>query len=740
MKKTILQKVLAVILAVQLVIMLTACTGATPPDAPTSDSPVSSSPAGDVIVSPSNPDYVDSSSSGGGEEPNPTPPAGEQIVVRFLVDGAVYSSVKGKKGDVIQAPLVSPYKDGYEFVKWEGLEEGVTFTKNKDYVGIFTQSSVPTVKPEIKNVIYLIADGLSSSTIDLARALKGAPLYMDEILLGQQMVVTTNISTIKNADKNESWKISNTDSSSCGTAIATGRKTYKNGQGQITHDNDNDVQYANDGVKTDWKNGETERFKSILRIAQDQGKKTAVITTADILDSTPSAFYSHSERGYWDTIYSDLKKSGVDVIVGTNSYAGNTLASWRSDFASKGYKAVEYNSKASLEKIKKGDKFISIASSGNGNHDPFWDYNNYRSENLRVFDYFNKTIELFDGDEEGFFIMLEGGEIDIGGHNNEPQHALSEIYAFDQTVKLALDYAAKRNDTIVVVTADHGNSQFYLKNGVSAESCPYEWSQTDYFYKNFDGFTRWIKGNAGKRYDGHTLENVLLGVYEPKGLSNPFKSKTEVQNIEIPRYIASLLNADIDRINRAYNGISEKEEFGYVVVDFDKSLQIGVDEKVTAVKNWAVNTEGCGFIKASEVGFHDWENANSDTCYALKCFGTAKSMTGVTITLPSPINVKTTNLTSMTLRCQISMEANGNYPVCRIYKGNNAVLNDGEADGVSLAAHANSKVVDINLGAINFARLADSDGMIRSFTIAIQAKTEGYVYIDELRFAYTFKN
>lgn len=740
MKNKVLQKVLAVILAMQLVIMLTACTHASSPDASTSDPPVSSSPTGDAIDPPSNPGEGDSSASSGDITPSPMQPVGEQVVIRFLVDGTVYSSVKGKKGDVIQAPLVSPYKDGYEFVRWEGFTEGATFAENKDYVGVFKKATTPTVKSEIKNVIYLIADGLSSSTIDLARSLKGAPLYLDEILIGQQMVVTTNISTIKNANQNESWKISNTDSSSCGTAIATGRKTYKNGQGQITHDNDNGVQYANDGVKTDWKNGETERFKSILRIAQDQGKKTAVITTADVLDSTPSAFYSHSERGYWDTIYSDLKKSNVDVIVGTNSYAGNTLASWRSDFASKGYKAVEYNSKEGLGKIKKGDKFISIASSGNGNHDPFWDYNNYTAQNLRIFDYFNKTIELFDGDENGFFIMLEGGEIDIGGHNNEPQHALSEIYAFDQAVKLALEYASKRSDTLVVVTADHGNSQFYLKNGVSAEDCPYEWSQTDYFYRNFDGFTRWIKGNASKHYDGHTLENVLLGIYEPKGLSNPFKSKTEVQNIEIPRYVAKLLNADIDKINRTYNGVSEKEEFGYVVVDFDESLQIGTDENVTAVKNWAAATEGCGFIKASEVGFHDWENVNSDTCYALKCFSTTKSTTGIAITLPSPINVKTTELTSLTLRCQISMEANGNYPVCRIYKGNNAVLNDGEADGVSLAAHANSKVVDINLGAINFARLADSDGMIRSFTIAIQAKTEGYVYIDELRFAYTVKN
>lgn len=592
----------------------------------------------------------------------------------------------------------------------------------------------PIVETEIKNVIYLIADGLSSSTIDMARDLKGAPLFLDEIMIGQQMVVTSNISTLADPDQSEYTKISKTDSSSCGTALATGRKTYKNGQGQIIHLDDNHVPYANDGVKTDWEWGELERFKSILRIAQDQGKKTAVITTADILDSTPSAFYSHSDRGYWDIIYDDLKKANIDVIVGTDSYAGHTLSSWRTDFGSKGYKTVEYTDYNELDAIKVGEKFISIGSSGNGNHDPFWDYNNYQADNIRIFDYFTKTLELFDGNEDGFFIMLEGGEIDIGGHNNEVQHALSELYAFDQTVSLALDYASQRTDTMVVVTVDHGNSQFNFNGGVSADDCPYNWSDENYFYNDFEDFTRWIKRNTYKNYEGHTLENVMLGIYTPDGIANPLKDKTEVQNIEIPRYVASLLNVDIDKENRIYNGMAREEDlFEYTVVDFADTLQIGTDLSVTAVKYWATETEGCGFELASDLAFHDWDNIKSDTCYALKCFDTSKAVSGLTITLPKPIDINAVDVTSLTLRCQVGVDANDSYPICRIYKGNNIVLND--VDGISLAVHSNSKVVDINLGEIDFTRLADEDGMIRSFTITIQSKNNGYIYLDELLFA-----
>lgn len=592
------------------------------------------------------------------------------------------------------------------------------------------------IQSTIKNVIYLIADGLSSSTIDLARELKGDSLYLDEILLGQEMVSTTNLSTLKNAGADEAWKISNTDSSSCGTALATGRKTYKNGQGQVRHDNDQFVPYANDGVKTDWKNGELERLRSIIDLAQDQGKKTAVITTADILDSTPSAFYSHSERGYWDTIYADLKASDIDVLVGTNSYAGNTLSSWRQEFGALGYEKVEYTKKSDLDKVSKGEKYISIADSGNGNHDPFWDYNNYQAGNIRIFEHFSKTLELFEDEEDGFFIMLEGGEIDIGGHNDESQHALSELYAFDETVKLALDFAAVRDDTMVVVTVDHGNSQFHYKNNVSAEDFNLTWTDEAYFYNNFATFTSWMKNNVTKNYDGHTLENVMLGLYVPDAIDNIFDGKSKIENIEIPRYIASLLNIDIDYENRIFNGLEVEEPFGYIVVDFDENLQIGKDNAVSAVSYWGANTSGCGAIKASSVAFHDSENIKGDTCYALRCFNTNNASTGIAITLPSPIGIKQYKLTSLTLRCQISLDAVDSYPMCRIYKGSNEILNNSSTNGVSLAQHANSKVVDVNLGNIDFSKLADSDGIIRSFTINIRTKSIGYIYLDEIRFAY----
>lgn len=596
--------------------------------------------------------------------------------------------------------------------------------------------------PKIKNVIYLIADGLSSSTIDVARDLKGEPLYLDEILLGQDVVVTANLTTLKEPSRDEAWKIANTDSSSCGTALATGRKTYKNGQGQLTHKDDNSVPYANDGVKTDWKNGETERFKSVLALAQEQGKKTAVITSADILDSTPSAFYSHSERGYWDTIYSDLKGSGIDVIVGTNSYGGNTLSSWRQDFSSKGYETVEYTDIDDFDKVTSGEKFISIGESGNGNHDPFWDYNNYRFGNIRLFDYFSKTLDLFDESDDGFFIMLEGGEIDIGGHNNVPEHAFSEIYAFDEVVCRALDYAGMRDDTIVVVAVDHGNSQYHYRGSSDLNSFNLSWDSETYFYNRFAEFTSWNNQHITKNYEGHTLENVMLAMYLPDGIENVFEGRGDIQNIEIPRFIANLLEIDIDKENRLYNGLEVEEAFGYIVVDFSESLTVGKNDLLTdkPITYWAVDTKGCGFLKASETNIHDRENIYGDTCYALKCFNEeqiAMANNGITITLPEPIDTKKCSLTSLTLRCQLSIDAAGEYPKARLYKNDSSILNDSNTNGISLAQYAHSKVVDVNLGRVDFQRLADSDGVIRSFTLGIRTKSAGYVYLDELRFGYS---
>jgi alkaline phosphatase len=74
-----------------------------------------------------------------------------------------------------------------------------------------------------------------------------------------------------------------------------------------------------------------------------------------------------------------------------------------------------------------------------------------------------KAIEILSKDEDGFFLMVEGGRIDHASHARNLSNNNADTLAFDEAVKVALDYAMKENDTLVIVTADHECGGFTLQ-------------------------------------------------------------------------------------------------------------------------------------------------------------------------------------------------------------------------------------------------------------------------------------
>jgi alkaline phosphatase len=89
-----------------------------------------------------------------------------------------------------------------------------------------------------------------------------------------------------------------------------------------------------------------------------------------------------------------------------------------------------------------------------------------------------KSIELLSSDPDGFFLMIEGGRIDFASHDHDFEGTMSEVYAFDLAVKEALMFAARRNDTLVIVTADHETGGLLITGGYSSSSIRYEWIGT----------------------------------------------------------------------------------------------------------------------------------------------------------------------------------------------------------------------------------------------------------------------
>ncbi len=231
-----------------------------------------------------------------------------------------------------------------------------------------------------------------------------------------------------------------TDSAAAATAIACGEKTN----------------YLSLGVDT---TGER-KLESCAEVAHKKGRKVGIVTSVIINHATPGGFYAHRKnRSMYYGIGLDLIASNFEYFAGGGfgghhdkkddpEYKGNIY-----DLAAKaGYKVCR--DKASFEALKAGEgKVLAVGFNGNENNLPFAIDGQEKVPTLEAMT--AKGIELLDN-PNGFFMMVEGGEIDHCGHANDAAANMEEVMAFDNAVRVALAFAEKHKDeTLIIVTGDH---------------------------------------------------------------------------------------------------------------------------------------------------------------------------------------------------------------------------------------------------------------------------------------------
>ncbi len=230
-----------------------------------------------------------------------------------------------------------------------------------------------------------------------------------------------------------------TDSAAAATAIACGEKTNN---GRV-------------GMNAEG----TENLVSCAEVARDAGRKVGIVTTVTINHATPAGFYAHRpSRALYYQIGLDLIASGFDFF-GGGGFGGGT-ADKKDDpeykgnlfdlAAEAGYKVV--HGRDGFAELKKGDgKVLALG------HDAALPYrldDDGKIPNLK--EYVLKAIELLEDGENGFFLMVEGGSIDWCGHANDAAGNLNEVLELDDSVQVALDFAAKHpKETLIVCTGDH---------------------------------------------------------------------------------------------------------------------------------------------------------------------------------------------------------------------------------------------------------------------------------------------
>jgi alkaline phosphatase len=229
-----------------------------------------------------------------------------------------------------------------------------------------------------------------------------------------------------------------TDSGAGATAISCGKKTFN---GAIGMDSDSIP------------------CKTILEYAEDNGLSTGLIATSAITHATPASFIAHQKsRDRYEDIALDFLKTDIDVFIG----GGGLYFTNRSDSAdlvkqmrANGYDVFLYPSSIHLENSSKAAVFTAPdhnprLSEGRGNMLP---------------DATEKAIEFLHKNKKGFFLMVEGSQIDWGCHNNDIRYAVEEVTDMDNAIGKALAFAEQDGNTLVVVTADHETGGLSILNG-----------------------------------------------------------------------------------------------------------------------------------------------------------------------------------------------------------------------------------------------------------------------------------
>lgn len=425
----------------------------------------------------------------------------------------------------------------------------------------------------VKNVILLIPDGQSVGGTTLARWYNGGkPLAVDEMACG---LVRTYSSDAAIAD-----------SAPSGTAMATGFKSHTGFVGVLPDVN------TMPGMNPLAKGDERKPIASVLEAAQLAGKSTGIIATSEIMHATPADFTAHDpSRKNYDNLSEQQVYQDIDVVLGSGEkYFTKEVRGDGEDLVSE-IKNLGYDYVTSIEEMNSSDSekiwgmFAPV--------DMAYDFDRDPSKEPSLAEMTSKAISTLSKNENGFFLLVEGSKVDWAAHANDPIGVISDTLAFDDAVKVALDFAKKDGNTVVISVTDHGNGGITIGN--TATDSNYDKLHIDEYieplkkatltgegvekllnddrsnivevmskYYGVDdlteeeikaikdteaGYLNYTVGpiiskraNIGWTTTGHTGEDVPLYIYAP---SNCEKLSGVVENTDIAKYMSRVMGIDL---------------------------------------------------------------------------------------------------------------------------------------------------------------------------------------------------
>ncbi len=289
--------------------------------------------------------------------------------------------------------------------------------------------------PEViypKNVILMIGDGMGLGQISAGMYHQGNKTILEEF-------------PVVGIHKPAAFGKLITDSAAAATSFACGVKTYN---GAIGVDKD------------------TIPVKTILEEAEEKGLATGLVATSTIVHATPASFIAHNKsRKNYEEIATEFLATEIDLFIGGGKKYFDRRADDRNllnEF--KGYQLSHY-AEQELDEIEfDPNKNVAYLTS---DADPI--------PAAQGRDYLipasKKAVEFLDKKaSQGFFLMIEGSQIDWGGHANNSDYILTEFSDFDKAISAVLDFAKTDGETLVIVTADHETGGYAIQEESTMDS------------------------------------------------------------------------------------------------------------------------------------------------------------------------------------------------------------------------------------------------------------------------------
>ena len=339
---------------------------------------------------------------------------------------------------------------------------------------IFSLAAVGTLSTsaaegEIKNVILMIGDGMGKEQVKAGAIHKGSNLVFQDFE-AQTSVGTSSIS-------------GTTDSAAAATAMASGVKT-----------NNGNIGLDKDGNKVE----------NLVEFSKNRGLKTGVVATQVLPHATPAGFTSHVTSRYsYNTIAVQQILLQPDVIMG----GGSTYFTGRDELLA----ANNFEVAKTLEDAKN----VSADKNLLGIFD-----NNYitADEEPKLSEMTELALSRLTN-ENGFFAIIEGSDIDSYCHQNDMEKMLKELMVFDDAVAVAKTYVDANPGTLLIVTADHETGGLKVPAGT----------------------TKATLTNSLFSSESHTGADV--GIYAYGTGADKLCASEKIENTDIHAFITAELNA-----------------------------------------------------------------------------------------------------------------------------------------------------------------------------------------------------